>query len=154
MENSLNIDRPNILIVDDRQENIFALEKILRRVDANVIPANSGNEALSLILRHRVALILLDVQMEGMDGFETATFVREYENTKTTPIIFVTAISKDQKYVFSGVLDRAVDYQFKPLDPDILISKINVFLKLHRQQMIQEDLIKKLQTAKNKTDGK
>ena len=142
--------KPYILMVDDRQENLFALEKILRRVNAHLISANSGNEALSLILRHRFALILLDVQMEGMDGFETATYIREYEQSANTPIIFVTAINKDQKYVFQGYQNGAVDYLFKPLDPDILISKVNIFLKLYEHQAMQERLIRKLQVAKAK----
>ncbi|QPJ64819.1 MAG: response regulator [Candidatus Nitrohelix vancouverensis] len=141
---------PNILIVDDRQENIFALEKLLRRVDANIISANSGNEALSIILRHSLALILLDVQMDGMDGFETAALIREYEGTKDTPIIFVTAINNDQHHIFQGYQSGAVDYLSKPLDPDILISKVNVFLQIHQQKIIQEDLIRKLQVSKNK----
>jgi len=140
----------NILLVDDRQENIFALEKILRNLDANIISVNSGNEALSAILRHRLALILMDVQMDGMDGFETAALIREYEETKDTPIIFVTAINKDQKYVFQGYQSGAVDYLFKPLDPDILISKVKVFLQIHQQNLIQEELIRKLQATKNK----
>jgi len=90
----LPLARPNILIVDDRWENLLATEKILRHLDAEVFTANSGNEALSLVLRHRFAVVLLDVQMPGMDGFETAVLMQEHESMQGVPIIFVTAISK------------------------------------------------------------
>ena len=129
----------DILIVDDKPANLLALRKILKRPGLNIIEAKSGNEALALLLEHDIALILLDVQMPDMDGFETAELMRGNEETKHIPIIFVTAISKEQKYVFKGYDKGAVDYLFKPLDPDILQSKVNVFLELHRQK---EDLKK------------
>ena len=129
----------NILIVDDKPANLLALRKILARPGVNIIEASSGNDALALLLEHDVALVLLDVQMPDMDGFETAELMRGNEETKHIPIIFVTAISKEQKYVFKGYDKGAVDYLFKPLDPDILLSKVNIFLELHRQK---EDLKK------------
>ena len=89
---------------------------------------------LALLLEHDFALILLDVQMPDMDGFETAEIMRGNEETRSIPIIFVTAISKEQKYVFEGYDKGAVDYLFKPLDPDILKSKVNIFLELHGQK--------------------
>ncbi len=123
----------NILIVDDKPENLLVLEKLLRRPGLNIMRAKSGNDALSLILEHDFALVLLDVQMPDMDGFETAELMRGNEETKHIPIIFVTAISKDHKHVFKGYGTGAVDYLFKPLDPYILQAKVNVFLELHRQ---------------------
>jgi two-component system, cell cycle response regulator len=129
-----SIAPPKILIVDDRIENLVALEKTLAGLDAQIIRAASGEEALSALLEHAVALILLDVQMPDLDGFETAALIRSNEDTRYIPIIFVTAISKERKHVFSGYASGAVDYLFKPLDPDILISKVRVFLELERQK--------------------
>ncbi len=142
--------KSNILIVDDRYENLAALEKTLKRPDLNIIKATSGNDALALILEHDFALVLLDVQMSGMDGFETAELIRGNEETKHVPIIFVTAISKEQKYVFKGYEAGAVDYLFKPLDPDILLSKVNVFLDLSKQNKQLQDTTNKLYEAVDK----
>jgi two-component system cell cycle response regulator len=125
---------PKILIVDDRIENLVALERSLADLDAEIIMATSGEKALAALLEHAVALILLDVQMPEMDGLETASLIRGNEETRHIPIIFVTAISKDPKHVFSGYASGAVDYLFKPLDLDILRSKVNVFLALDRQR--------------------
>ncbi|MHC4269394.1 MAG: diguanylate cyclase [Planctomycetota bacterium] len=127
----------NILVVDDKPANLLALRKILAKPGLNIIEARSGNDALALLLEHDFALILLDVQMPDMDGFETAEIIRGNEATKNIPIIFVTAINKEQKYVFEGYSKGAVDYLFKPLDPDILQNKVNIFLELYRQK---EDL--------------
>ncbi len=124
----------NILIVDDRPENLFSLEAILKQPELSIIKAGSGEEALRLILKHDIALILLDVQMPGMDGFETAELIRCNEETQYIPIIFVTAISKEDRHVFKGYDSGAVDYIFKPLDPLILKSKVSVFLDLHHKK--------------------
>ncbi len=129
----------DILIVDDKPANLLALRKLLGRPGLNIVEATGGNDALSLILEYDFALILLDVQMPDMDGFETAELIRGNEETKHIPIIFVTAISKEQKYIFKGYDKGAVDYLFKPLDPDILKSKVNIFLELYKQK---EDLKK------------
>ena len=140
----------DILIVDDKPANLLALRKLLARPGLNIVEATGGNDALSLLLEYDFALILLDVQMPDMDGFETAELIRGNEETKHIPIIFVTAISKDQKYVFKGYDKGAVDYLFKPLDPDILLSKVNIFLELYKQK---EDL-KKANTELNKANEK
>ncbi len=140
----------DILIVDDKPANLLALRKILERPGLNIVEATSGNDALALLLEHNFALILLDVQMPIMDGFETAELMRGNEETKHIPIIFVTAISKEQKYVFKGYDKGAVDYLFKPLDPDILQSKVNIFLELHRQKEKLKETNKKLRTANKK----
>ncbi|HEU5046809.1 MAG TPA: response regulator [Rickettsiales bacterium] len=131
--------RPNILIVDDRKENLLATEKILRHLDADIFKAGSGNEALSLMLRHRFALVLLDVQMPEMDGFETAKLMQDHDDMKNTPIIFVTAISKEEKYATQAAEIGAVDYIFKPINPEILKSKVKVYLDIYVQR---EEILK------------
>ena len=137
----------NILIVDDKPANLLALRKILVKPGLDIIEATSGNDALALLLKYDFALILLDVQMPDMDGFETAEIIRGNEETKSIPIIFVTAISKEQKYIFEGYEKGAVDYLFKPLDPDILQGKVNVFLELHGQKEALKKINTKLKMA-------
>jgi PAS domain S-box-containing protein len=123
-----------ILIVDDVKNNLLALKALLARKDVDIFQALSGNEALELMLKHDFCLALLDVQMPGMNGFELAELMRGSNKTKNIPIIFVTAIAKDQKYVFKGYESGAVDFIRKPLDPHIVNSKVNVFLELHKQK--------------------
>lgn len=126
--------KPNILIVDDRKENLLATEKVLRSLSANIFKASSGNEGLSLMLRHKFAVVLLDVQMPEMDGFEVATLMQEQESLRSIPIIFVTAISKEEKYATQAAEIGAVDYIFKPINPEILKSKVKVYLDLYVQR--------------------
>jgi two-component system, sensor histidine kinase and response regulator len=126
--------RPNILIVDDRKENLLATEKVLRNLNAGIFKAMSGNEALSLMLHNRFAVVLLDVQMPEMDGFETAMLMQEHESMRGVPIIFVTAISKEERYATQAAEIGAVDYIFKPFNPDILRSKVKVYLELYVQR--------------------
>ncbi len=123
-----------ILIVDDRDENLLALEGWLENPDLKIVKATSGNQALGLMLEEDFALVLLDVQMPEMDGFETAELMQMSEKTKNIPIIFVTAISKDRENIFKGYSSGAVDYLPKPIDPDILRAKVDVFLQLYRQK--------------------
>ncbi len=129
----------NILVVDDRTENLLAMDALLGDMDACIHKARSGNEALSLMLDNTYALVLLDVQMPEMDGFEIAELMRAKRNTQQVPIIFVTAISRDQKYVFKGYELGAVDYLFKPIEPAILRSKVRVFLEFARQRRLNEE---------------
>lgn len=126
--------RPKILLVDDRWENLLATEKVLKSLQADIFKASSGNEALSLVLRHDFAVVLLDVQMPEMDGFETALLMQEHESMAGVPIIFVTAISKEDKYASQAAEIGAVDYIFKPINPDILKSKVKVYLDLYVQR--------------------
>ena len=137
-------EKIKIMVVDDRPENLLAIEGVLERPELSIITATSGNEALGHVLEHTFALILLDVQMPGMDGFEVAELIRGSEKTRHIPIIFLTAISKDETHVFTGYEKGAVDYLFKPLDPLILRSKANVFIELFQQrrklQQINADL--------------
>ncbi|NNM51638.1 MAG: response regulator [Pseudomonadales bacterium] len=123
-----------IMVVDDRAENILAIEAVLERPGLEIVKASSGNEALRLLLRYDVALVLLDVQMPGMDGFEVAELMRRNRKTQTLPIIFVTAQHTDPSYAFKGYQSGAVDYINKPFDPVVLESKVNVFLDLARQR--------------------
>ncbi|HBP87202.1 MAG TPA: hybrid sensor histidine kinase/response regulator [Nitrospiraceae bacterium] len=134
--------QPNILIVDDRKENLLATEKVLRNLHATIFKTTSGNEALSQMLRHKFAVVLLDVQMPEMDGFETAMLMQEEESMRGTPIIFVTAISKEDQYASRAADIGAVDYVFKPVNPDILRSKVKVYLDLY----VQREQIVKLNT--------
>ena len=141
MENSSmkESEKINILIVDDRPENLLALGEVLCDSELNVMKAESGNETLALTLEHDFALIILDVQMPDIDGFEVAELLRGKKETKDIPIIFATAISKEQKYIFKGYDSGAVDYLFKPIDPEIIVSKVRVFVKLYRQRKLIEE---------------
>lgn len=123
----------NILIVDDQPENVLAMEAILEGMDANLITANSGEAALKAVLKDDFAVILLDVQMAGMDGFETAALIKQREKSRQTPIIFVTAINRTEQHVFQGYDLGAVDYLFKPIVPEILRTKVSVFVDLYRK---------------------
>lgn len=122
-----------ILIVDDRIENIIPLQKILLLHNLESDSAQSGEEALKLILKKEYALIILDVQMPGMDGFEVAETLAGSNRTKDIPVIFLSALSKEKKYISKGYATGAVDYITKPVDPDLLILKVKTFLKLFNQ---------------------
>lgn len=126
-------DKQKILIVDDKEENLYALEKVLGKVDADIIKATSGNDALIASLNHEFALAVLDVQMPGMGGYELAEFIRAEEKTRHVPIIFMSAVYSDNYYVFKGYEAGGVDYMVKPYNPSVLHSKVNVFLQLHSQ---------------------
>jgi PAS domain S-box-containing protein len=140
----------NVLLVDDRPENLLALEGILEPLGQNLLYAHSGEDALRQLLLYEVAVILLDVQMPELDGFDTAALIKQRERTKQVPIIFVTAISKDEEQVFRGYSAGAVDYVFKPFNPDVLRSKVSVFIELHEkteQLRRQADLLKEQELA-------
>jgi two-component system sensor histidine kinase/response regulator len=130
------------LVVDDIEENLVALEALLRRDGLRVLTARSGDEALELLLVHDVALALLDVQMPGMDGFELAELMRGTERTKHVPIIFITAGSRDPQRVFRGYESGAVDFLFKPIEPNVLKGKADVFFELHRQRQALADALR------------
>jgi signal transduction histidine kinase len=124
----------HFLIVDDRPENLTALDALLRRPGLTILKASSGKEALELLLIHDVALALVDVQMPGMDGFELAELMRGAERTRRVPIIFVTAGGADRQRRFRGYEAGAVDFLNKPIEADILRSKADVFFELYRQR--------------------
>ena len=119
-----------ILCVDDTPENLLAVEAILEPLGQELVRAESGEEALRHLLQHEFALILLDVQMPGLDGFQTAELIKQRERTRAVPIIFLTAISKDAENVFRGYETGAVDYLLKPFDPEVLRAKASVFIEL------------------------
>ena len=122
-----------ILIVDDDPRNLFAVRETLEDMNAQLVLARSGEEALKHLLRQDFALILLDVHMPGMDGYETAELIRLREKSRHIPIIFLTAINKDETHIFRGYASGAVDYMFKPVDPHILKCKVSVFVDLYRK---------------------
>lgn len=123
----------NILMVDDYPENLLALEAILTSGSTQLVKANSGQEALRCLLNQDFAVILLDVQMPEMDGFETATLIRSRARSRNTPIIFLTAFSTSEQLMFKGYSLGAVDYLHKPIDPVILTSKVSVFVELFKK---------------------
>lgn len=130
MEKEAAEHRTNILLVDDREENLVALRAVLKDVPANLVSAKSGFEALEEMSRAQFALILMDVNMPEMDGFETAKLLRSRPTTKHTPIIFITAAHIDELDVKLGYDSGAIDYLVKPFNPHILKSKVNVFIEL------------------------
>ena len=139
-------DNIKILAVDDRPQNLLVLERYLEEPGIDIVRANSGNDALGQILEHKFALILMDVQMPDMDGFETAELIRQNTDSSEIPIIFITAISKEEQHVFKGYRSGAVDYLFKPFDPVVLKSKVDVFVRLYRQKTELENLNAMLET--------
>lgn len=131
----------NFLLVDDREENLLALEALLRRDGLRILKARSGDEALELLLTHDVALALLDVQMPDMDGFALAEFMRGVERSRHIPIIFITAAAQEQHREFRGYDAGAVDFLVKPINAKILWHKTETFFQLHRQrQQLAETL--------------
>lgn len=128
-------EKPKILIVDDRQENLVALRTILSEVNADVIEATNGNDALTTTLNHHFALAILDVQMPGMDGYELADYLQGDSSTGKIPVIFLTANYSAEDKISKGYERGAVDYLIKPYDPFILLSKVSVFLTLYQQRL-------------------
>ncbi|MEU4832358.1 response regulator [Streptosporangium sp. NPDC023615] len=124
-------DRAKILLVDDREENLIALEAILSSLDLIPVRAKSGEEALKALLGTEFALILLDVRMPGMDGFETAAHIKRRERTRNIPIIFLTVVDSAPDYAFRSYAAGAVDYLTKPFDPWVLRAKVAVFVELY-----------------------
>jgi len=127
-------DRVNILLVDDQPNNLLALESILSDMGENLVKAESGTKALRSMLDQEFAVVLLDVQMPDLDGFETASLIRDRDKSRDTPIIFLTALSRSETNVFRGYELGAVDYIFKPFHAEILRSKVNVFVELFRKR--------------------
>ena len=126
--------RVKLLLVDDRPENLLALEAILEPLGQILMSAHSGDEALKCVLQHDFACILLDVQMPEMNGFDAAQIIKSREKSRYIPIIFLSAINKEDAYVFKGYSMGAVDYVFKPFNPDVLRSKVAVFVDLYMKQ--------------------
>ncbi|MFV5701279.1 response regulator [Flavobacterium sp. XS2P12] len=147
----MKINSPvKVLLVDDLPENLFALEVILSNENYLCVKANSGNEALKILLHQQdFAIILIDVQMPMMDGFETVELIRQIEKLKHVPIIFLTASMDNSQQIFKGYQAGAVDYMIKPLSPEILKAKVAVFVDLHKKNqelLVQAEQLKKLNT--------
>jgi CheY-like chemotaxis protein len=123
-----------ILLVDDREANLLALGAVLDPLGHRLVKASSGRAALKFLLSDECALILLDVQMPGLDGFETAALIRKRERTRYTPIIFVTAVHREEAHIVKGYAHGAVDYILKPFDPTTLVAKVQFFIQQHRRQ--------------------
>src|SRR5215210_408236 len=137
-----------ILVVDDREDNLFSIETLLEKDDYTVIKANSGRAALKILLsQHDFSLILMDVQMPDMNGFETATIIYERDKLKQIPIIFITAHNQEEENIFKGYRMGGVDYIYKPINPELLRTKVGVFVELYRKnhQLVVHE--KKLLTA-------
>src|SRR5262245_61216756 len=120
-------DKVNILLVDDRLENLISLSAVLDSPNYNLVKALSGREALKYLLDNDCALIIMDVQMPVLNGFDTATLIKQREKLNEVPIIFVSGVSKDEPFVCKGYETGAVDYIVKPFEPNILRSKVSVF---------------------------
>lgn len=150
--NVMTLSKANILLVDDKPENLLALETVLADLGQNLVGATSAREALKFLLLEDVAIILLDVQMPGLDGFELAELIRERERTQHTPIIFITADSDNEEYKFKGYALGAVDYLTKPVDSEILKSKVSFFSKLFLQQQEIRRQSKELEVANSRLD--
>ncbi|MDG5789955.1 response regulator [Evansella sp. AB-P1] len=130
-----NEDKIKILMVDDRIENLITLKAVLESDDYDLIEAKSGEEALRKVLQHDFAVILLDVQMPGLNGFETADIIKQRESSKHIPIIFITAINKENEHVSKGYSKGAVDYIFKPFNPHMLRSKVEAFVNIYKNKL-------------------
>jgi len=124
-------EKANILLVDDRPENIVALEAILSSLNQTLVAARSGDAALKALLRDEFAVILLDVLMPGMDGFETAARIKRRPRTRDVPIMFLTALNTEPDFAFRSYSAGAVDYIAKPFDPWVLRAKVSVFVDLY-----------------------
>ncbi|MBX3226882.1 MAG: response regulator [Labilithrix sp.] len=128
------VSRPRILVVDDIEANIIAMEALLSSLDCEVVRATSGNEALIELLKRQYAVVLLDVQMPEMDGFEVARLARSNPRAREVPIIFVTAMLETPDSIFEGYESGAVDVLFKPVNAHVLLSKVRIFLELYRSK--------------------
>jgi len=146
--------KPKILIVDDKRENLVALEIVLKRLNVEFVRALSGNEALSQTLKHEFALGIFDVQMPEMDGFETVELIHNDPDISYFPVIFVSAIYKEEQYVVKGIETGAVDFISKPIIPAIIQGKVRVFLDLYKQKKLLESSNAELKIAKEKAEKK
>jgi len=145
-------ERASILLVDDMEDNLIALEAVLGSLNEPLVRARSGEEAMKALLRQHFALVLLDVRMPGMDGFETAANIKRLDQTKDVPIIFLTGAEDDSGYAFRGYATGAADYLTKPFDPWVLRAKVTVFLDLYRKNQQLERVLAQEQAAYNQAN--
>ncbi len=137
----------NILLVDDHEENLLSLEAVLKNPKYNLVKARSGHDALAAVLSQNFAVILMDVQMPGMDGFETVNLIKQRERSKDIPVIFVTALNKEEEFVHRGYQTGAIDYIFKPFDPFVLNLKVSAFVDLYQKTLLLLDQAEKLRQS-------
>src|SRR5436190_1881764 len=147
--------KANILLVDDRADKLLAVEAILAPLGQNIVKARSGKEALRHLLNQDFTVVLLDVAMPGMDGFETAAMIRKRPRSEHTPIIFVTSISNSENSIFQGYSLGAVDYIITPITPEVLRTKVSVFVELHRKSELilqQSEQLRRAEEAAHKRE--
>jgi len=147
--------KANILIVDDRSDKLLALQAVLASLDQNLVQARSGKEALRQLLKMDFAVILLDVSMPTMDGFETAGLIRQRPSSEHTPIIFITSIGNSENHIARGYSLGAVDYMLTPIVPDVLRAKVSVFVELHRQTELikrQGEQLRRLEESRHQRE--
>ena len=149
----MSVQEPSkLLIVDDLPDNLRALDALIRDERRLVFHAHSGEEALALLLEHEFALAILDVQMPGMDGFELAELMRGTERTRHIPIVFVSAAGRELNYAFKGYESGAVDFLYKPLDPDAVRGKVNVFVALDQQRRETQRQVEALERSRREQE--
>lgn len=132
----LRINELKVLLVDNNIENLMKIEALLKKLYITVLKAQSGEEALRYMISHEMFLVIMAVEMENMDGFQTAEMMRKDQNIKNIPIIFVTSANKERQYIFKGYQLGAVDYLFKPIDPVIITSKVKVFMDMYKKNYL------------------
>jgi signal transduction histidine kinase len=145
--------KTKILLVDDRRENLVALENIIQRPDVDILKAQSAADALALLLEHEFALALIDVQMPDMNGFELAQLMRSAARSRYIPIIFVTASESDNHHIFEGYEHGAVDYLLKPLIAPIVRSKVSIFVELHQKNGTLKQKLKEVETLREAAES-
>src|SRR5512135_2827460 len=144
---SMEHDKPQVLIVDDRQENLYILDRMLKTLDVEVVQASSGAEALNLALIHDFCVAIVDIQMPEMDGYQLVALLRSNADTATLPVIFVSAIYSDEYHHRKGYEAGAVDFMSKPFMTEILLSKVKVFVDLYRQRRALEEEVQRRRKA-------
>lgn len=145
--------QPKLLIVDDVKANLVAFRSVLSKLDIDIETADSGPDALALLLRHEFAAILMDVQMPGMDGYETADLIRDHSEGQPIPIIFITAGDRSETLEFQGYDSGAIDYLFKPVNDKLLVSKVRVLTDLYRHRRELADTADALRRANGQLTG-
>jgi signal transduction histidine kinase len=145
--------KPKILLVDDKTENLIALETVLKDLNLELIRATSGNEALKHTLNHKFALALIDIQMPEMDGYELATILREEEKTANLPFIFISGIYTDHINIFKGYEKGAFSFITKPFEPEILLNKVKLFVDIHQHEFTLKQLNEDLEEKNNELNN-
>jgi CheY-like chemotaxis protein len=144
-----SVVKSTILLVDDKPESLIALEAVLGKQEYNLLFANSGAECIEIVMKNDVALVLLDIQMPGMDGYEAAKKIKQIEHCDDIPIIFITAIYKEEPYVKKGYEAGAIDYFCKPFDPDILRLKVKLYVAFKQKAYLLQERERRLKESED-----